>query len=174
MNFVDYGYCSYGRSSLNFGGGEYNQDDKHSYSRRKASERSSLTSCGRHAGISFDTTFTPSCVKNFGRSCYAHGRWLHSDAWHLRREKKYTRLGAELHIGSSVRVQVTGFLSSSHLKSIWRYTQCELMTVHYKQPILLIEFEEHKSFSLEVSSTLAYVVPDFYSCSDGERGQGFC
>lgn len=31
-----------------------------------------------------------------------------------------------------------------------RYMQCELMSVHYKQPILLIEFEEHKSFSLEV------------------------
>ncbi|KAF8526823.1 hypothetical protein JB92DRAFT_2870207 [Gautieria morchelliformis] len=29
------------------------------------------------------------------------------------------------------------------------YTQCELMSVHYKQPILLIEFEEHKSFSLK-------------------------
>lgn len=29
------------------------------------------------------------------------------------------------------------------------YTQCELMSVHYKQPILLIEFEENKSFSLE-------------------------
>lgn len=24
------------------------------------------------------------------------------------------------------------------------------MSAHYKQPILLIEFEEHKSFSLEV------------------------
>ncbi|KDQ65067.1 hypothetical protein JAAARDRAFT_43863 [Jaapia argillacea MUCL 33604] len=34
------------------------------------------------------------------------------------------------------------------------YTQCELMSVHYKQPILLIEFEEHKSFSLEVQSYL--------------------
>jgi len=34
------------------------------------------------------------------------------------------------------------------------YTQCELMSVHYKHPILLIEFEEHKSFSLEVSFTL--------------------
>lgn len=30
------------------------------------------------------------------------------------------------------------------------YTQCELMSVHYKQPILLIEFEEQKSFSLEI------------------------
>ncbi|ETW75057.1 hypothetical protein HETIRDRAFT_127022 [Heterobasidion irregulare TC 32-1] len=30
------------------------------------------------------------------------------------------------------------------------YTQCELMSVHYKQPILLIEFEEYKSFSLEI------------------------
>ncbi|KAI0029603.1 hypothetical protein K488DRAFT_56035 [Vararia minispora EC-137] len=30
------------------------------------------------------------------------------------------------------------------------YSQCELMSAHYKQPILLIEFEEHKSFSLEI------------------------
>ncbi|KAG6373235.1 hypothetical protein JVT61DRAFT_6861 [Boletus reticuloceps] len=30
------------------------------------------------------------------------------------------------------------------------YTQCELMSVHYKQPVLLIEFEENKAFSLEV------------------------
>lgn len=36
-------------------------------------------------------------------------------------------------------------------ESYCRYSQCELMSVHYKQPILLIEFEEHKSFSLEVS-----------------------
>ncbi|KAI0916475.1 hypothetical protein AcV5_002963 [Taiwanofungus camphoratus] len=37
------------------------------------------------------------------------------------------------------------------------YTQCELMSVHYKQPILLIEFEEHKSFSLEaVADIKAY------------------
>ncbi|EPQ51671.1 hypothetical protein GLOTRDRAFT_117975 [Gloeophyllum trabeum ATCC 11539] len=40
------------------------------------------------------------------------------------------------------------------------YTQCELMSVHYKQPILLIEFEEHKSFSLEtVSDMKSYVKP---------------
>ncbi len=31
-----------------------------------------------------------------------------------------------------------------------RYTQCEAMSVHYAQPILLIEFEEHKSFQLQV------------------------
>lgn len=31
-----------------------------------------------------------------------------------------------------------------------RYTQCELMSVHYKTPVLLIEFEEDKAFSLEV------------------------
>ncbi|EEB87372.1 hypothetical protein MPER_15289, partial [Moniliophthora perniciosa FA553] len=30
------------------------------------------------------------------------------------------------------------------------YTQCELMSAHYKNPVLLIEFEEDKSFSLEV------------------------
>ncbi|KAL7411124.1 hypothetical protein BDY24DRAFT_148638 [Mrakia frigida] len=28
-------------------------------------------------------------------------------------------------------------------------TQCEMMSVHYKQPILLIEFEQNKSFSLQ-------------------------
>ncbi|KAF8139594.1 hypothetical protein EV363DRAFT_1310012 [Boletus edulis] len=32
------------------------------------------------------------------------------------------------------------------------YTQCELMSVHYKQPVLLIEFEENKAFSLETVS----------------------
>ncbi|EIW85970.1 hypothetical protein CONPUDRAFT_140757 [Coniophora puteana RWD-64-598 SS2] len=41
------------------------------------------------------------------------------------------------------------------------YTQCELMSVHYKQPILLIEFEENKSFSLEAISetTKTYAKP---------------
>jgi len=34
------------------------------------------------------------------------------------------------------------------------YTQCELMSVHYKHPILLIEFEEDKAFSLEVVSDI--------------------
>ena len=33
-----------------------------------------------------------------------------------------------------------------------RYTQCELMSAHYKQPILLIEFEENKSFSMAVGA----------------------
>lgn len=35
------------------------------------------------------------------------------------------------------------------------YTQCELMSVHYKQPILLIEFEENKAFSLETVAETA-------------------
>jgi len=33
------------------------------------------------------------------------------------------------------------------------YTQCESMTHHYKQPMLLIEFEQSKSFNLEVSNS---------------------
>lgn len=37
----------------------------------------------------------------------------------------------------------------SELK-VYSYTQCELMTQHYKYPVLLIEFEEDKAFSLEV------------------------
>ncbi|TCD61999.1 hypothetical protein EIP91_007639 [Steccherinum ochraceum] len=40
------------------------------------------------------------------------------------------------------------------------YTQCETMSAHYKQPILLIEWEEHKSFSLEtIADTKSYVKP---------------
>jgi len=35
-----------------------------------------------------------------------------------------------------------------------RYQQCELMTAHYKQPVLLIEFDEKKSFNLEASLVL--------------------
>ncbi|KAF5388644.1 hypothetical protein D9757_004788 [Collybiopsis confluens] len=40
------------------------------------------------------------------------------------------------------------------------YTQCELMSVHYKTPVLLIEFEEDKAFSLEIVSDLkSYAKP---------------
>ncbi|KAG1844373.1 hypothetical protein F4604DRAFT_1821532 [Suillus subluteus] len=35
------------------------------------------------------------------------------------------------------------------------YAQCELMSVHYKQPILLIESEENKAFSLETAAESA-------------------
>jgi hypothetical protein len=49
---------------------------------------------------------------------------------------------ASILIPQSIMLLITGF---------YRYTQCELMSVHYKHPLLLIEFEEHKSFSLEVS-----------------------
>ncbi|KAJ3994943.1 hypothetical protein F5050DRAFT_1770584 [Lentinula boryana] len=35
-----------------------------------------------------------------------------------------------------------------------RYTQCELMSVHYKTPVLLIEFDEDKAFSFEIISDL--------------------
>ncbi|KAJ3921663.1 hypothetical protein F5877DRAFT_35526 [Lentinula edodes] len=34
------------------------------------------------------------------------------------------------------------------------YTQCELMSVHYKIPVLLIEFDEDKAFSFEIISDL--------------------
>ena len=40
-----------------------------------------------------------------------------------------------------------------------RYTQCEAMVMYYKKPILLIEFEENKSFSLQVSNQIyLYVI----------------
>ncbi|KAI0292750.1 hypothetical protein BC826DRAFT_1092024 [Russula brevipes] len=53
---------------------------------------------------------------------------------------------------SRVIVDMREFRSTlpSLLHASKMYTQCELMSVHYKQPILLIEFEEQKSFSLEI------------------------
>ncbi|KAF8060702.1 hypothetical protein FPV67DRAFT_1511184 [Lyophyllum atratum] len=40
------------------------------------------------------------------------------------------------------------------------YTQCELMSVHYKTPMLLIEFEEDKAFTLDVVSDIkSYTKP---------------
>ncbi|KAG6896228.1 hypothetical protein C0992_009623 [Termitomyces sp. T32_za158] len=48
--------------------------------------------------------------------------------------------------------------SLSDLKSSFNsgrlYTQCELMSVHYKSPMLLIEFEEDKAFTLDVASDI--------------------
>jgi DNA excision repair protein ERCC-4 len=37
------------------------------------------------------------------------------------------------------------------------YTQCESMSLFYKIPILLIEFEENKSFSLQVRKRCVYI-----------------
>lgn len=39
------------------------------------------------------------------------------------------------------------------------FQQCELMTTHYKQPILLIEFDEKKSFNLEVRPSFSSGTP---------------
>jgi DNA excision repair protein ERCC-4 len=57
----------------------------------------------------------------------------------------------------------------------YRYTQCELMSVHYKQPILLIEFEEQKSFSLEARSQALDRIPIFPEIiADCARRQVLC
>ncbi|KAI6043131.1 hypothetical protein EDC04DRAFT_2962374 [Pisolithus marmoratus] len=52
------------------------------------------------------------------------------------------------------------------------YTQCELMSVHYKQPILLIEFEENKAFSLELiaETTKSYARPTAKTASKSNTG----
>ncbi|KAJ7176197.1 hypothetical protein C8R43DRAFT_1057490 [Mycena crocata] len=58
------------------------------------------------------------------------------------------------------------------------YTQCELMSVHYKHPVLLIEFEEDKAFSLEAVSDLKSYAkptgkyPPKKSGGASEQGQG--
>ena len=37
------------------------------------------------------------------------------------------------------------------------YTQCVAMTRFYKQPVLLIEFDPNKSFSLQVNVLFVYI-----------------
>ena len=54
-------------------------------------------------------------------------------------------------VGCELSRKLFFFLVSYDIDSlIKRYTQCELMSVHYKHPVLLIEFEEDKAFSLDV------------------------
>lgn len=54
------------------------------------------------------------------------------------------------------------------------YTQCELMSVHYKHPILLIEFEEDKAFTLDtVTDMKSYAKPSHkYPPKKGPSGNG--
>ena len=54
---------------------------------------------------------------------------------------------------NSGRLYVFRVVTVSQLTPNFRYTQCETMSAHYKHPILLIEWEEHKSFSLEVRTS---------------------
>ncbi|KIK33817.1 hypothetical protein CY34DRAFT_813357, partial [Suillus luteus UH-Slu-Lm8-n1] len=49
------------------------------------------------------------------------------------------------------------------------YTQCELMSVHYKHPVLLIEFEENKAFSLEAKPTNKYSAEKSTGPTDSDR-----
>ncbi|KAF8310984.1 hypothetical protein DL93DRAFT_2061523 [Clavulina sp. PMI_390] len=49
------------------------------------------------------------------------------------------------------------------------YSQCELMSAHYKQPVLLIEFEENKSFSMELLADPKSGGP---KPNDAKRGKG--
>lgn len=48
---------------------------------------------------------------------------------------------------SNLKIPSHSCISSFH---IFRYTQCVAMTRFYKRPILLIEFDPTKSFSLQV------------------------
>ncbi|KAJ7458574.1 hypothetical protein FB451DRAFT_1273486 [Mycena latifolia] len=50
------------------------------------------------------------------------------------------------------------------------YTQCELMSVHYKHPVLLIEFEEDKAFSLEVVSDIKSYANPTNKCPPKKSG----
>ncbi|KAG5637597.1 hypothetical protein H0H81_003988 [Sphagnurus paluster] len=53
------------------------------------------------------------------------------------------------------------------------YTQCELMSVHYKIPVLLIEFEEDKAFTLDIVSDLkSYAKPTGKYPAKKKQGSG--
>jgi ERCC4-type nuclease len=39
------------------------------------------------------------------------------------------------------------------INDTFRYTQCESMSLYYKIPILLIEFDQSKSFTLQVKKS---------------------
>ena len=47
-----------------------------------------------------------------------------------------------------------GFLTWTNKKYLDRYTQVEAMAVHYSHPVLLIEFDQDKSFSLQDKSEI--------------------
>src|SRR6266545_7309276 len=51
---------------------------------------------------------------------------------------------------NSGRLYVSFPSADNQYLNVPSYSQCELMSQHYKYPILLIEFEEDKAFSLEV------------------------
>ena len=91
--------------------------------------------------------------------CYFNLWWLYCYTWYLCREE-CPWFDAEL--------QQWSFMSVFYFQWVgywifWsRYTQCKLMSVHYKQPVLLINFEKFLSFS-EYSSYLAYTPPGDYT-----------
>jgi hypothetical protein len=47
------------------------------------------------------------------------------------------------------------------LNILFRYTQCEAMSIHYKQPILLIEFDKNQSFTLQVFESFLIFIYTF-------------
>lgn len=102
----------------------------------------------RYAGVPVHAPFATPRRESARHPGDAHRRGLHPHAGHLRRTEEFA--------GSHAKLQQRATVSGAHTcpavlpLMISRYTQCEFMSVHYKQPILLIEFEEHKSFSFDV------------------------
>jgi DNA excision repair protein ERCC-4 len=58
------------------------------------------------------------------------------------------------------------------VNTLFRYAQCELMSAHYKHPILLIEWEEQKSFSLgAISDTKSQYAKAKHSMKKSQESQ---
>ena len=86
-------------------------------------------------------------VRHSRRTCDIDCRRLCARTGHVCGAKEHTRFNVEFQqrqiVGPYPELNV-------HPLTLSRYTQCEMMSAHYKHPILLIEWEENKSFSFGV------------------------
>lgn len=90
---------------------------------------------------------------------------LYSDSRYLRREEKCQRFNWISELWTTVQtnlpIRTSSFVMSSYYFCFcvhYRFNQATAMTRHYKKPVLLIEFDENKPFSLQV---LEYIVTTY-------------
>jgi hypothetical protein len=106
-----------------------------------------------HTGVPLFTAFSTTHFRCSYRTSDPDRRRLCPHPGHVRGTQEYTRSGLKFQQWSAVS-PCSGVCSTVSNTSLNRYNQCEMMSAHYKHPVLLIEWEEHKSFSLEVRNLL--------------------
>jgi len=123
----------------------------------------------RHAGVPIDATLSSPCIQLTGHTGDVNCRRLHPHTRNMCRTKEFIRSDIKFQQWSPVRP--SNLCQFTHAGPVHSYTQCELMSVHYKTPVLLIEFEEDKAFSLDVSpvvirNPISMLRADFQVVSD--------